>query len=49
MTKLDKDGIQLKLECVAKLDKDGDGSFRMEGLMGAMEDQQKMSKTIYRV
>ena len=33
----------------SKLDKDGDGSFRMEDLMGVIEDQQNMSKTIIAV
>ena len=31
---------------LSKLDRDGDGAFRMEDLLGVMEDQQKMSKTV---
>ncbi len=31
---------------LAKLDKDGDGSFRMEDLMRVMEDQQQMSQIV---
>ncbi len=30
---------------LAKLDKDGDGSSRMEDLMRVMEDQRQMSQT----
>ena len=31
---------------LSKLDRDGDGAFRMEDLLGVMEDQQQMSKTV---
>ena len=31
---------------LSKLDKDGDGAFRVEDLMRVMEDQQKMLKTV---
>ena len=31
---------------LSKLDKDGDGAFRVEDLMRVMEDQQQMSQTV---
>ncbi len=31
---------------LSKLDRDGDGAFRMEDLSGVMEDQQQMLKTV---
>ena len=31
---------------LAKLDKDGDGSFRVEDLMRVIEDRQQMSQTV---